>query len=144
MKEFFRRVSAVFFDLRFIVACCGTVLSVVAHELFHIIVHWGEITDINLLPDSQAIVEVLFIPSADYDIVTEEALAYTVTMATLILTAMLVSDIHDARDSRTVLQIISDGSRSKPLPANDEQAAVILSGLLDVKPLGGPATDSHR
>lgn len=106
MKDIIRRLLGILFDLRVIVGVCGVVLSVVMHELFHVIVHWGEIRSITLFPDTKAIVEVILSPSTDYDLVIEEAIAYTITMVTLILTAMLISDIHEARDKRSVGQII--------------------------------------
>lgn len=110
MKEFIRRGAEVLLDLRLIVGICGILLSIAAHELFHIIVHWGEINSIHIFPDSQAIVEVVFTPTAEYDLVAEEAIAYTITMVTLLLTAMLIGDIHDAYDEKTVEQTFLDNT----------------------------------
>ena len=127
------------FDLRVIVGACGVVLSVVMHELFHIIVHWGEVTDVNLFPDSHAIVEVLFVPSAEYDLVVEEALAYMITMATIVLTAMLIHDIDDLRDNRSVEQIIMAKDYSSHNTNLEQREAIEqLSAIL------GVATASSR
>lgn len=123
------------FDLRVIVGVCGVVLSVVMHELFHIIVHWGEVTDVNLFPDSHAIVEVLFVPSAEYDLVVEEALAYMITMATIVLTAMLIHDIDDLRDNRSVEQIIMAKDYSSHNTNLEQREAIEqLSAILGVAP----------
>lgn len=123
------------FDLRVIVGVCGVVLSVVMHELFHIIVHWGEVTDVNLFPDSHAIVEVLFVPSAEYDLVVEEALAYMITMATIVLTAMLIHDIDDLHDNRSVEQIIMAKDYSSHNTNLEQREAIEqLSAILGVAP----------
>ncbi len=106
MKELLRRGCAGISDLRTVVALGGVILSIVLHELFHIIIHWSEITNISLFPDANAIAEVIFAPIGEYDLVVEEAIAYTITMITLIMTAMLVAEIHDARDRKTVQQTV--------------------------------------
>lgn len=121
MKEFTQRFLGAVLDLRVIVGICGILLSIAAHELFHIIVHWGEIDSVHIFPDTQAIVEVIFTPSTEYSLVVEEAFAYLITMVTLILTAMLIGDIHDARDERSVREAVltPEGDSS---PDFDEQA----------------------
>lgn len=93
--EFIRKLLGAIFDLRAIVGLAGLVLSVVSHELFHLMVHWTELQSIHIFPDSEAIIEIIFTPTTGYNLALEEALAYAVTMTTLILTALLVSDVHD-------------------------------------------------
>lgn len=128
-------------NLKILVALCGILLSVAAHELFHVIVHWGEINTIHILPDSQAIVEVIFTPSTDYDLPIEEALAYTITMVTLILTAMLIGDIHDERNESASWQTIFERDVSGDCQAdaekNFEQLATLL-GLAAATPTPRP------
>lgn len=126
MKEFVRKSSAVLFDLRVVIGVCGIILSVVVHELFHIIVHWGEIRSISLFPDSHAIFEVTFSPSTEYDLVIEEALAYTITMVTLVLTALLVGEVHDVRDKKTVKQIILPGDQAAQTERELDHLAMLL------------------
>lgn len=106
MKEFAGRVFGFWLDARVVVGVIGVILSVVMHEVFHVFMHLGEIRGINLFPDKASIVEIVFMPTAEYDLAFEEALAYTITMITLILTAMLVSEIHDSRDERTVGEVM--------------------------------------
>jgi len=133
MKEFIRRRTAALFDLRVIVGICGVLLSIAAHELFHIIIHWGEISSIHIFPDTHAIVEVLFTPSANYDLSVEEIFAYLVTMAALMLTTMLIGDITDARSEKTVEQtILANDFDSHHLEADTEKVFEQLAALLGV------------
>jgi hypothetical protein len=94
--ELTRKLSASMRDARLFVLMGGILLSIGAHELFHVMVHWVEIQSIRVFPDSEAIVEIIFTPSAGYSLAIEEALAYAVTMITLLLTALLVNDVNDA------------------------------------------------
>lgn len=111
MKKFGRKLIGAFFDLRVIVALSGILLSVAAHELFHIILHWGEIKGIHILPGNDAIVEILFTSSVNYDTAAEELFAYSISTSTLLLTAMLVNDIHEVKnattDTRSALEVVS-------------------------------------
>lgn len=134
MRRLIRSCAGGIFDLRVVVGICGVLLSIVTHELFHIIVHWGEISSVHIFPDHQAIVEVVFTPANEYDLVVEEAIAYGITMITLILTAMLISDISDARDTRTVKETILPNEPSLN-PGEDEQLRILeyLSGVLDTR-----------
>lgn len=135
MKELTKRFVAVMFDLRLIVGVVGFALSVVLHELFHVIVHWGDIEAINIFPDSQAIVEVLFVPSGDYDLIVEEALAYMITMITMVLTAKLIAEIHDVRDEKSLEQaIFGNNTENKSQELYDLKSMEHLGKLLGVAP----------
>lgn len=101
MRKFGRKLVGAFFDVRILVALCGIILSVAAHELFHIVLHWGEINSVHLLPNNSAIVEVIFTPSRQYNVALEEGIAYLITTVTLLLTVMLVSDIGEIRSEKT-------------------------------------------
>lgn len=133
MKELvYRRVAAIF-DLRWFIALAGMVMSVVMHELFHIIIHWGDIRGVHVFPDTEAIASVMIVPSGDYDLIFEEALAYLITMVTLLLTAKLVADLHDSRDTRSVREMIfgkSSGGRMSR--SSDEDDMAHIAGLLGV------------
>lgn len=106
MKRYFGGLLGAFFDTRVLIVACGIILSIIMHELFHVIMHWGEITSIHLLPNSSAIVEIVFTPVHNYDLLIEELCAYGVTALTIMLTIALVHDINDSRDNRSVEQII--------------------------------------
>lgn len=135
MKKFGRKLGGAFFDLKVIVATSGILLSIAAHELFHIIIHWGEIESMHLFPDRAAIFEIIFTPSTTYDLVLEEGIAYTITIVTLILTAMLIGDIHDARDTKNTHQTIFGKDLREVYPGSDEQLALEhLARLLGIEP----------
>lgn len=128
-----------------IVGISGVILSVIMHELFHVFMHMGDIQDINVFPDSHAIVEVLFVPTTDYDLVIEEAMAYGVTMITLILTAMLIGDIHDARDKRTIQQIMFTETFGMDAPrAEQERSLDQLGTLLGLAPISKKSAASKQ
>lgn len=138
MEEFVKKLSAALGDPRVIVGICGIVLSVVMHELFHIIMHLGEIRSIHIFPDTQAIVEILLVPSPYHDLVVEEAIAYIITMTTLILTAILVGDIHDARSTKSVRQTLFTEDFTHILTETDEQKTLdYLATLLGVTTAAG-------
>lgn len=102
-----RRTGRAFFNLQILVALGGSILSVVLHELFHVAVHWGHITHIGLFPNSHAIMEVVSITPHGYNVQLEEAIAYAITLATLIATAVLLAKMHDKRDTRPTSHIIA-------------------------------------
>lgn len=89
----------------------GLLMSVVLHELFHVIVHWGHITAIHLLPGPYTLVAIESIGPAGYDTTYEEAAAYTVTLLTMLVTMMCISMINDARDKRTSAQLLFPRNR---------------------------------
>lgn len=109
MKQFTRRVrrnGRTLFDSRIYIAAGGAILSVVLHELFHGIVHWGNISYIRFLPNSHAIVEIVAKTPIGYNPLYEEAIAYTITVMTLFVTIIYVGSLNDKKDTRTVTQAI--------------------------------------
>lgn len=106
MKELCRRSLAHLFDVRVLIAVAGVLLSVFMHELFHVLVHWGDIHSVHLFPDAHAIVEITLASPAEHSLVVEEMFAYGITMVTLIFTAMLIGDVYDARDNRSTERIV--------------------------------------
>ena len=130
MKKCGRELARALFDVKVIVTLCGIILSIAAHEAFHIIIHWGEIDSIHIFPDTQAIVEVIFTPSVQYDLAIEEGIAYTITMITLVLTAMLVAEIHDNKDERSIQDLLFAGTTSA---ANETYARKQLAQILGVE-----------
>lgn len=123
-----------FFDLRLAVGLSGFVLSVVIHELFHIFVHWGEIQGISIFPGTGAIVEIVLSSSSSYNLIFEEAMAYTVSIVTLVLTAMLICDIHDMRDKTTIGQTITTKLSVGVYPESEEYLArVHIAEILGVE-----------
>ena len=132
MDRIVQKTLSSLFDVRVIIAIIGVVMSIVMHELFHVIIHWNEIIEVGLFPDRHAIFEVLFVPTADDDIVVEEIVAYAITMATLVITAMIINDINELRDKRSVSQIVMNNRSSK---AQNKANSENLATLLGIEPL---------
>lgn len=64
----------------------GVFLSVLLHELTHVLLHIGEISKVALLPNPFTIVELTLTSPEHYDLAGEELLAYLVSALTIIIT----------------------------------------------------------
>lgn len=109
MKQFARRVrpnGRAFFYSEIFVAFTGSVLSIALHELFHIIVHWGHITKIELFPDHSAIVAVTSVTAANYNVAAEEAIAYGITLLTMVTTVAILYRMHDKKDKKSFVHTV--------------------------------------
>jgi len=73
--------------LPFIVLFVGLILSVVLHESFHIVMHWGNIEAIQLFPPSGNVAQVVTGPLPNgYNVMNEELIAYSITTVVLVIT----------------------------------------------------------
>lgn len=84
-----------------LVGIIGLFLSVALHELFHIAMHWGYINAIRFMPTPDALVEIDAVMASDYDIKAEETVAYAITFAVILVTAIIMTKIVESRDQRT-------------------------------------------
>lgn len=112
MKQFTRRVrryGRAFINIKTLVALCGIILSIVLHELFHIVMHWGAIQKVEVFTGHGAIVSITSSVPHGYNIQHEELVAYGITLVTLLITAAIIGAMHDKKDHRTALQIIFPG-----------------------------------
>lgn len=98
--------------MRVLIALLGLILSVVLHELFHIVVHWGDIVTIRLFPNAHTIVEVNSLSTHYYNTDLEELLAYSITVATLLVTTIIICRIHDKKDTRSFSRSVLPKSSS--------------------------------
>ncbi len=90
------------FDWRILmVGIIGLFLSAALHELFHIALHWGHITAIRIFPNPSAIVEIDAAMTPNYDLQFEETIAYSITFAVVLITAIIMTKMVEACDSRT-------------------------------------------
>lgn len=112
-------------DTRTIVGITGLLLSIVFHELFHIIMHWGDVTNLRLFSSSLTIAEVGFVLPQTYDLLVEEIFAYGITAVTILLTIKLVWEIHDTKDTRKVSDILSSKSSSSSRISTAELSKLI-------------------
>ena len=101
-----------FIDIRTAVSVVGFVCAVMLHELFHIVMHWGEVTHLSFFTSMYTIAEVGARIDPEYDVVGEEIAAYLITLLVLLTTAIIVSRLHDHRDPRSFSQTLS-GKRNE-------------------------------
>lgn len=109
------------------VGIIGVIMSIVLHELFHVLVHWGDIQGYSLFSRHGAVVELLVWAPQGYDLEGEEMFAYAITLTTLLVTVMLIFRIHDATDDRTAAQIL--------FPNNKEMHQIPPAELLSMAEL---------
>lgn len=133
MKQFtprVRRNRRALFLSQAIVACIGVGLSVVLHELFHVAMHWGSIESVHLFTSSGALVQIISHTQPGYNVNGEEAIAYTISFATLVITAVSIAAIHDAYDRRSFSQTVFH--RSSPLHSIDKDELFALAARLNL------------
>lgn len=134
MKKVIFRTLHYLIDLRIIILFLGLLLSIIMHELFHIVMHWDEINSISVFPDHNAIVTIFLSPSDEYDVMVEELFAYLITMITIILAIMLVGDINESRDNRSIRQLIlGKNSNLRDAGKYDKNASDILARLVGLE-----------
>lgn len=133
------------------VGAIGIIMSIILHELFHVLVHWGDVQGYNLFSRHGAVVELFVWAPQGYDLQGEEMFAYAITLATLLVTVMLIFRIHDATDDRTAGQILfpNDKEMQKIPPAEllsmaELSARDILPSRPPVAPTAKPATESTK
>ena len=88
------------------VGITGLILSVVLHELFHVLMHLDQAENIGLFPSHDAIVRISVWLPPGYDLEGEEMVAYAITFLVLLLTAAIIFRILDAGDERSTAQIL--------------------------------------
>lgn len=108
-----------YLGIKIVVGLIGLVLSILAHELYHILMHWPYVTHIGLFPNHSAIVEILVWMPYGYDLEGEEIVAYLITLLIMLITVMIIGGIHDATDDRSSSQILfpKDKDMQKLSPA---------------------------
>jgi len=105
-------------DVRLWYALAGILISIAAHEAFHLAAHMGDIEKITVFPNALTIMEVTLISPGILPHDTEEAIAYSITVLILFLTIIDVFAISDSRDRRTVDQILTLGNQTKYLQSS--------------------------
>ncbi len=93
-------------DIRIWYTIFGVLMSLVAHELFHLLVHAGHIQKIEFFPTWYNIVSITVENESFLTKTAEEMIAYTITVLILFLTIIDVYAIHDSRDRRTVSETL--------------------------------------
>ena len=94
------------FDVRLVYALAGLVVSLCAHELVHIVIHFGDINAVHFLPDPATIVAISLNSIDSFDINSEELIAYAVSGVIQLITIIDVFAIHDSYDRKSVEQLV--------------------------------------
>ncbi|MEO8691382.1 MAG: hypothetical protein ABI397_01195 [Candidatus Saccharimonas sp.] len=108
-------------------------MSVILHELFHIIMHFGNISSIHLLPNIQTGVEITLINSTGFDPMAEELIAYLISISTLIVTANVICRVHDRNSSKTIQQILFGNSLTRTIDPADILALAVSADIIQGK-----------
>lgn len=72
----------------------GLLLSIILHELFHYIIHYGHIIRVSFFTNNN-IVQIVTVTPKDYNVLVEELVAYAIITVVIILTIILITTIKD-------------------------------------------------
>ena len=89
-----------------LVCLIGGFLSLIAHEMVHVIMHWGHVSHVYIFPNPWTLVQVATDLPPGYDIVGEEIVAYTITFIVIVFTAVAALKIYDDSDERSPAEIL--------------------------------------
>lgn len=89
-----------------VIILCGVLLSIVGHELAHLVLHFGHIAGIHILPTLGTGMEILVIADRPYDIDAEEFLAYAVSALIIVATSYAITKYHDRHDLHSVTNLL--------------------------------------
>ncbi len=87
----------------------GLLMSIVLHELFHIAMHWGEITRIDILPDRYTLAQVIVELPQGENLIWEETMAYGITLLVMVATVILIGRVHDKADDKSFSELLFPG-----------------------------------
>jgi hypothetical protein len=99
-----------------VVGGVGFLLSIILHELFHLVMHWHQITGVLFFPNFYTIAQLVVNIPASYDLASEEFIAYSISAFVLICTAIIIGQMQDASDKRTVRQMLFPRTAAKKVP----------------------------
>lgn len=123
-----------YLNIEIVVGLIGFLMSIILHEAYHLYMHWDHIQHISLFPNPTTIVQVDVLVPPEYDLKSEEAVAYGITLLVAIITVMIIFKIRDVHDKRSTSQIL--------FPKNSEMRKMSPSEMLDLSGLdefGQPA-----
>ena len=119
--------------IQILIGLLGFMLSLILHELFHILVHWNHIQKLDFFPNMMTVVQVDVMLPAGYDIEGEEIAAYGITLLVMILTVMAIYKVRDTDDKRSVGQILFPNDRK--MQKMNPSEMLELSGLNQNDPI---------
>lgn len=92
----------------------GFILSIALHEGFHLLIHFHQIVGIRFFPNFYTIAELVIDIPYDYDLASEEFVAYAISATVLLGTAALIARLSDCGDTRSANQILFPENFTKP------------------------------
>ena len=113
--------------VRVLIGTLGLVLSLVLHELFHVLVHWGNVTHVNFFPKFGTVVEINVSIPPGYDLEGEEIAAYGITLLVILITTVILFKVGDSEDKRSSAQILFP--KDKEMQKLDPSELLALSDL---------------
>jgi len=98
----------------------GVILSIMLHELFHVLMHWKTIVHFGVFVNPWTLVEIDVNEPEGYDFVTEEIMAYCITIVVIVITIYVIAKIHDHYDKKSLRQtLVPKGSSLSTLSKRD-------------------------
>ena len=94
------------YDIRVLYALAGLLLSIFAHELVHVLVHFGDINAVHILPNLSTIVALNLDSAQGYDLNSEELVAYAASGLVQLITIVDVFAIHDSHSRKPIEKLI--------------------------------------
>lgn len=125
---FLRFLKKIYFDVRTYVAIGGFLLSIIFHELFHILMHIGYIESISFFTDKYTIVQIKSAMPVPYDVSVEEGFAYAISSVVILLTILLIGELSAQRDTRSLADTLLNG-RSRAEFAGTDLSNIIATVL---------------
>lgn len=83
----------------------GVIASIVFHEVFHVLMHLGNVARVEIFPGKFTICEIVLKYPENYDLDGEEVAAYLISTVTLLVTGYMASRMYDSMDSRRIKDV---------------------------------------
>lgn len=115
--------------VKIMIGVLGLILSFMLHELFHLLMHWGEVSHVTFFPKPDILAELSVSLPTEYDLAGEEIVAYIITFAVVLVTIMVIFKVGDDTDQRSSGQIL--------FPEDKEMQKLDPSQMLQKSGLGG-------
>ncbi len=87
--------------LALLVLAFGLIMSVVLHELFHVLMHWGHVIRVDIFPANGNIAQVVVPNEHAGNMVLEEAIAYGITIVIVTVTMLATIKIWRGKNVKS-------------------------------------------
>jgi hypothetical protein len=104
LSEAIRKDALFLLLIKLMIGLGGLVTSILFHELVHVAIHWGNIQSISFFSNEHSIVEIVAVAPVGYPVALEELLAYSVSGAVIVATAVYMRAFADKKSTKTFRQ----------------------------------------